>query len=110
MIETIVQKDWADHPFLSKLIVRSDYDGDASYTIKNPTEEDFKMSLAVNLEYRIQGGNWQLAAFAAKTAFIDDSSMAWYFSPFYHPLFELNSDTKEKQVHEWRAIINSQAV
>ena len=106
MQEIIEQKDWEDHPFLSKLTGRSDFDGDAAFTIKNPTEDDFRNSLSVRLEYRINDGDWIEAPFAASTAFIDDCSMAWYYSDNDHPLFELYPDRKGQQVHEWRAVLN----
>lgn len=106
MQEIIDQKDWANHPFLSKLTVRSDYDGDAAFTVKNPTPDDFIEAETVSLEYSVNGGEWVRAAFADETPFIDEMSMGWYFKPSYHPLFELYADEKGKQVHHWRAVIN----
>lgn len=105
MQEIIDQKDWEGHPFLSKLTSRSDFDGDAALTIENPTEEDFRESLSVSLEYRINNGDWIKASFAESTAFIDEISMAWYYSFSYHPLFEFDPEFKGQQVHNWRAII-----
>ena len=105
MQEIIEEKDWASHPFLSKLIVRSDYDGDAALTIAYPSPEDFQASKSVVLEFSINGSSWETAPFAASTSFIDGSSMAWYFRFDYHPLFEFDPEFKGKQVHEWRAII-----
>ena len=106
MQEIIEEKDWSSHPFLSRLTGRSDFDGDAALTILNPTEDDFKESLKVTLEYRINDGEWVKAPFADSTAFIDEMRMAWYYSFNYHPLFELNPELKGKMVHEWRAIIS----
>lgn len=106
MQEIIEQKDWDNHPFLSRLTGRSDFDGDAALTIQNPTEDDFRESLKVTLEYRVNNGEWIKAAFAESAGFIDEISMAWYYSPSYHPLFDVVPELKGKQVHEWRAIIS----
>ena len=107
MQEIIERRDWGNHPFLSRLTGRSDFDGDAALTILHPTEDDFRESLKVTLEYRINKGEWIKAPFADSTAFIDEISMAWYYSSSYHPLFEFHPDLRGKQVHEWRAIVSN---
>lgn len=105
MQEFIEKKDWSGHPFLSKLTMRSDYDGDACYTIENPSPEDFEESKKVVLESSVNGCPWKAVPFAEETSFINERSMAWYFSFNYHPLFELDPELKGKQVHHWRAVI-----
>ena len=110
MEEVIGQEEWKNHAFLSKLKIRSDYDGDAAFTISDPTEDDYKESLSVRLEYRINGGDWIAASFASSTAFIDESSMAWYFNFSYHPWMAFDRDQPEKDVHEWRAVITGESV
>jgi hypothetical protein len=108
MQEIIDEKDWAAHPFLSKLTVSSDYDGDAAYRIENPTPEHFEESKKVALESSINGSPWEAVPFADSTAFINESSMAWYFSFNYHPLFEVSPELKGRQVHNWRAVITKE--
>jgi hypothetical protein len=103
--EIIHENNWVSHPFLSRLTRRSDLDGDAALTVVNPTQEDFAYALRVTLERRIGEGEWAQAAFSESTAFIDEVSMAWYYSFMYHPLFELDAESKGKQVHEWRAVV-----
>jgi hypothetical protein len=105
MQEIIYERDWKNHPFLSKLTSRSDFDGDAALTVKDPTTDDFEHSLSVSLEYRIKDGDWIKAPFADSTAFIDEISMAWYYDFSYHPLFEIYPERRGQQTHEWRAVV-----
>lgn len=108
MQEFIESKDWSNHPFLSKLTIRSDYDGDPAFTIKNPTPEDYVEAKKVTLEYSVNGGDWKLAAFTDTTPFIDEMSMGWYFNPSFHPLLELHPDYKGENKLAWRARISNQ--
>jgi hypothetical protein len=106
MPEIIEKKDWSSHPFLSKLTMRSDYDGDAAYTIENPSDQDFEEAKKVVLERSVNDGPWEAAPFADSAPFINEMAPAWYFSFMYHPGFEFVPDLKGKQIHKWRAIIN----
>ena len=105
MQEIIDYREWVNHPYLRKLVSRSDYDGDAAFTVRNPTEADFSDSISVSLEFRINEGEWTKAPFAERAVFIDQVSVAWYYPFNYHPLFELDPERKGKQVPHWRAIV-----
>ena len=99
MIQIIDEADWSNHPFLSKLIVSSDFDGwDKYLNISNPSHEDQDLAKKVIIEYRIDGGQWLASKFIERQAFISWVSFAWdYDGPLQDAAGSLI---------EWRAVIN----
>ena len=85
--------------------MRSDYEGDASYTIENPSVQDFEEAKNVVLERSVNDGPWEVAPFDDSAPFINEMAPAWYWTFLYHPYFELDPELKGKQIHKWRAIV-----
>jgi len=98
MTQTFVEADWSKHPFLSKLIVSSDFDGWYKYlNVESPAPADHDFAKKVTIEYSIDGGEWLRSKFYEKQAFIAWVSFAWdYEGPV--------EDAGEGSI-QWRAVI-----
>lgn len=101
----IPAKEWNNHPILSKLYSKSDFDGDSAYTIDDPTPNQRDFLLNLTLEYRKPGQDWEASPFHETATFWDGSRMAWYHPYLYHPMFEIVDELKGQHTPEWRAVV-----
>ena len=105
MSTIIPSSEWNNHPILSRLYSKSDFDGDSAYTIDDPLGLDREFLLTLTLQYREPGKDWEDAPFDMSATFLDGSRIAWYHPPFYHPAFEVTSELRGKHAPTWRAIV-----
>ena len=98
MTMIINENEWANHHFLRRLSVDTDFDGWYNYfTIKAPTNEDQDYAKKVSIEFRENEGPWVAAGFEESVTFIDFSSFAWDRSFVYRD--------QDPDCFTWRAVI-----
>ena len=103
-------KDWDQHPFLKRLTVRSDFDGDSAFCLgSDASPEDIEFANKVKIFSRLNGGEWKLAPFTPEQAFVWFTSPAWHYAlgAMFHPGFLLESGEREKWNWEFKAIVES---
>lgn len=106
--EIVISQDaWPDHPWLSRLKLASDLDGDAAFFIPD-TEPDAAAALeSVRLEYSYDGETWESVDPVNSGSFPSQNwaraAWAWYWPFLDHPL--LTIDASRDPTIQWRAVL-----
>lgn len=103
----IPQEAWPDHPWLSRLKLASDLDGDAAFFIPETEPEVAAMLEGVELQYSYDGNSWESVEPVSTGSFPSQhwarAAWAWYWPFLDHPLLAL--DPNHESTIKWRAVL-----
>lgn len=78
MPQYVEREKWSEHPILSRLVGRSDFDTDATFQLKDYASQEFEACVAINIEGSNDGGEtWQSCEFSDRIAYIDEPGAGW---------------------------------
>lgn len=105
-MKIILRQDWGEHPILSRLGYKSDFDGDGTLHLQNYAPSEFETCRSIVLQVSEDGGEtWESSEFVDEVIYIDQIGAGWSWLSSSHPFEELNANTKGRSKAIWRALI-----
>lgn len=106
--EIVIPQDaWAEHPWLSRLKLASDLDGDAAFFVPETEPEVAAMLEGVKLQYSYDGISWESVEPENTGSFPSEkwarAAWAWYWPFSEHPLMAVYPG--HHSTIEWRAVL-----
>ena len=103
----LYKDQWSEHPILSRIGYKSDFDGDGMLNLRDYDPSEFEDCQAITLEVSEDNGRtWKIARFDPEVIYIDAVGTGWPWLATGHPLDEFSPNTKELNKAIWRASIS----
>ena len=102
---------WEEHPFLKRLGVRSDIDGDSAFCLQGDASlDDIEFAKRIKIFSRLNGGDWNEAPQTPRQAFVWFISPAWHYSAgkTYHHGFQFLESEKGQWNWEFKALVSDE--
>jgi hypothetical protein len=100
--------DWANHPILSRLGYKSDFDGDGTLRLKDYDPSEYQACGQIAMEVsEDDGASWKSVAFDDNIVYIDGIGAGWYWLASSHPFEDLLLSSKAEPKAIWRAKVAS---
>ena len=98
---------WGEHPILSRLGYKSDFDGDGTLHLKDYNPAERGVCSSIILEVSEDGGTtWKSSPFADDITYIDSIGAGWYWLASHHPYERFMPGTSGNANPIWRAVLS----
>ena len=103
----VFRENWSTHPILSRLVFRSDFDGDGTFCLEGFAPDELTQCKRIRIEASQDGGQtWISAGFSEEISYVGHLGAGWYVMASYHPYEELVASVERVHRPLVRAVIS----